>query len=116
MEYILLIAGFVFLIKGADFFVDGSSSIARALKIPSIVIGLTLVSMGTSAPEAAVSITAGLKGSSDISLGNVIGSNMFNILVVLGVSALLAGCGIFGCGGSATNGGAFGGCGAGMRF
>ena len=77
------------MIKGADFFVDGSSSIARSLKIPSIVIGLTLVSMGTSAPEAAVSITAGLKGSSDISLGNVIGSNIFNLLSVIGCAALI---------------------------
>lgn len=88
MEYILLVAGFVFLIKGADFFVDGSSSIARALKVPSIVIGLTLVSLGTSAPEAAVSITAGLRGNSDISLGNVIGSNVFNLLAVIGCAAL----------------------------
>lgn len=90
MEYILLIAGFVLLIKGADFFVEGSSSIARALKVPSIVIGLTLVSLGTSAPEAAVSITAGLRGSSDISLGNVIGSNIFNLLAVIGCAALVA--------------------------
>lgn len=88
MEYILLIAGFILLIKGADFFVDGSSSIARALKVPSIVIGLTLVSMGTSAPEAAVSITAGFAGNSDISLGNVIGSNIFNLLSVIGCAAL----------------------------
>ena len=88
MEYILLIAGFVLLIKGADFFVDGSSSIARALKVPSIVIGLTLVSLGTSAPEAAVSITAGIAGNSDISLGNVIGSNIFNLLSVIGCAAL----------------------------
>lgn len=88
MEYILLIVGFVLLIKGADFFVDGSSSIARALKVPSIVIGLTLVSLGTSAPEAAVSITAGLRGNSDISLGNVIGSNMFNLLTVIGCAAI----------------------------
>lgn len=88
MEYILLIVGFVLLIKGADFFVDGSSSIARALKVPSIVIGLTLVSLGTSAPEAAVSITAGLAGNSDISLGNVIGSNIFNLLSVIGCAAL----------------------------
>lgn len=89
MEYLLLLAGFVLLIKGADFFVDGSSSIARTLKVPSIVIGLTLVSMGTSAPEAAVSITAALQGSNDISLGNVIGSNMFNLLTVIGCAALI---------------------------
>lgn len=89
MEYLLLIFGFILLIKGADFFVEGSSSIARNLKIPSIIIGLTLVSMGTSAPEAAVSITAGLAGNSDLSLGNVIGSNMFNILMVIGFASLL---------------------------
>lgn len=88
MEYILLIVGFVFLIKGADFFVDGSSSIARNLKVPSIIIGLTLVSMGTSAPEAAVSITAGLRGNSDIAIGNVIGSNIFNLLSVIGCAAI----------------------------
>lgn len=85
----LLLAGFVLLVKGADFFVDGSSSIAKFLKIPSIVIGLTIVAFGTSAPEAAVSIIAGIKGSNDIAVGNVIGSNMFNILVVLGVSAAI---------------------------
>ncbi len=89
MEYILLIVGFALLIKGADFFMDGASSIARALMVPSIVIGLTLVSLGTSAPEAAVSITAGLRGSSDISLGNVIGSNIFNLLAVIGCAALV---------------------------
>lgn len=89
MEYLLLVIGFVLLIKGADFFVDGSSSIAKTLKIPSIVIGLTLVSMGTSAPEAAVSITAAFRGSSDISLGNVIGSNIFNLLTVIGCAAII---------------------------
>ena len=89
MEYLLLLVGFVLLIKGADFFVEGSSSIAKALKIPSIVIGLTLVSMGTSAPEAAVSITAAFSGSSDISLGNVIGSNIFNLLTVIGCAAII---------------------------
>lgn len=85
----LLLAGFVLLVKGADIFVDGSSSIAKFLKIPSIVIGLTIVAFGTSAPEAAVSIIAGIKGSNDIAVGNVIGSNMFNTLVVLGVSAAI---------------------------
>lgn len=88
MMYVLLIVGFVLLIKGADFFVDGSSSIARILKVPSVVIGLTIVAMGTSAPEAAVSITAGLAGNSDISLGNIIGSNIFNLLTVIGISAV----------------------------
>ncbi|MDD3368113.1 MAG: calcium/sodium antiporter [Lachnospiraceae bacterium] len=87
--YFWLLIGFVFLIKGADFFVDGSSSIAKILKVPSVIIGLTIVAMGTSAPEAAVSITAGLAGSSDISLGNILGSNIFNLLMVIGVSALI---------------------------
>lgn len=81
-------AGFVLLIKGADIFVEGSSSIAKILKIPSVIIGLTIVSIGTSLPEAAVSITAGLAGSSDMALGNIIGSNMFNLLVVIGASAV----------------------------
>lgn len=89
MMYLLLLLGFVLLIKGADFFVDGSSSIAGILKVPPVIIGLTLVAMGTSAPEAAVSITAGLAGNSDISLGNIIGSNIFNLLVVIGVCAVI---------------------------
>ena len=89
MEYILLIVGFVLLIKGADFFVDGASSIAGKLKVPSLIIGLTVVSLGTSMPEAAVSISASLSGNNGISLGNVVGSNLFNLLVVVGVSAVL---------------------------
>ncbi len=90
MDYILLIIGFVLLIKGADFFVDGSSSIARLFKVPSVVIGLTIVAMGTSAPEAAVSITAGLEGSNAIAISNILGSNMFNTLVVVGVCGAMA--------------------------
>ncbi len=89
MMYLLLLLGFVLLLKGADLFVDGSASIAALLKIPSLIIGLTIVAMGTSAPEAAVSITAGLAGNSDISLGNIVGSNIFNLLMVIGVSALI---------------------------
>ncbi len=89
MMYLLLLVGFVLLLKGADFFVDGSSSIAGILRVPSIVIGLTIVAMGTSAPETAVSITAGLAGNSDLSLGNIVGSNIFNLLMVIGISALL---------------------------
>lgn len=89
MEYLLLVLGFVLLIKGADFFVEGSSDVARLFKIPSVVIGLTIVAAGTSAPEAAVSITAGLAGSNDIALNNVIGSNVFNLLVVVGVCAAI---------------------------
>ena len=89
MMYLLLLIGFVLLIKGADLFVDGSSSIAGILKVPSVIIGLTIVSMGTSAPEAAVSINAGLAGNSDISLGNIVGSNIFNLLVVIGACAVI---------------------------
>lgn len=89
MEYILLIVGFLLLIKGADFFVDGASSVAAKLKVPSLIIGLTIVSLGTSLPEAAVSISASLSGSNEISLGNVIGSNIFNLLVVVGVASMI---------------------------
>lgn len=89
MMYVLLVLGFVLLIKGADFFVDGASSVAKLLKVPSVIIGLTIVAMGTSAPETAVSISAGLAGSSDIALSNVIGSNIFNLLVVVGVAAII---------------------------
>ena len=87
--YLLLLIGFVLLIKGADLFVDGSSSIAGILKVPSVIIGLTIVAMGTSAPEAAVSINAGLAGNNDISLGNIVGSNIFNLLVVIGACAVI---------------------------
>lgn len=89
MEYLLLILGFVLLIKGADFFVDGASSVAAKLKVPSLIIGLTVVSMGTSMPEAAVSISASLGGDNGISLGNVIGSNIFNLLMVVGISSVI---------------------------
>ena len=91
MDYAWLILGFILLIKGADFFVDGSSALARLLKVPPVIIGLTIVAMGTSAPEAAVSITAGLSGNNAIAISNVLGSNMFNSLVVVGVcGAMLA--------------------------
>ena len=89
IQIVLLIVGFVFLIKGSDFFVDGSSSIASLLKIPTIIVGLTIVAFGTSAPEAAVSITSSLAGNNAMAVSNVIGSNLFNILMVIGVSALL---------------------------
>lgn len=89
MMYVLLLVGFALLVWGADMFVDGSSSIAGILKVPSVIIGLTIVAMGTSAPEAAVSITAGLSGNADISLGNVVGSNIFNILAVVGICAMI---------------------------
>lgn len=84
-----LVIGFLLLVKGADFFVDGASSIAKRLRIPTLVIGLTIVAFGTSAPELAVSISAALKESNDIAIGNVVGSNMFNLLVVIGMSAIL---------------------------
>lgn len=88
LALVMLVAGFVALVKGADWFVDGTSSIAARLGIPQLVIGLTIVAMGTSAPEAAVSITASLSGSADITIGNVLGSNIMNILVILGLAAL----------------------------
>lgn len=89
ITFILLIIGFVLLVKGSDVFVDGSVSVAKLLRVPAVIIGLTIVSMGTSAPEAAVSITAGIKGSNEIAISNLVGSNTFNILCVAGVSALI---------------------------
>ena len=89
VQIILLCVGFFMLVKGADLFVDGSSGIAMKFKIPQLVIGLTIVAMGTSAPEAAVSITAALKGNADITVGNIVGSNILNILIILGLSALI---------------------------
>lgn len=89
MDYILLIIGFVLLIKGADFFVDGSSSVAKILKVPTIIIGLTVVAFGTSMPELSVSVTAALRESNDLAVSNVLGSNIFNLLVVLGCCALV---------------------------
>ena len=90
MEYLWLLLGFVLLIKGADVFVDGSSSIAKLMKIPQFIIGLTIVSFGTSAPEAAVSISASITGNNEISIGNVIGSNLFNLLMVVGVCSIIS--------------------------
>lgn len=89
MSYIILVIGFILLIKGADWFVDGASSIAKSLKIPSLIIGLTIVAFGTSAPEASVSITGAFAGANDITVGNVVGSNIFNLLVVVGVAAFI---------------------------
>ena len=88
MNYILIIIGFILLVKCADIFVDGSSNLAKALKVPPLIIGLTIVAFGTSAPEAAVSVTSSLKGQNDMALGNVVGSNICNLLLVLGVSSL----------------------------
>ncbi len=87
---VFLVLGFVLLVKGADFFVDGACDLSDRLKIPAYVVGLTVVAFGTSLPEAAVSITASLQHSNEIAIGNVIGSNMFNTLVVLGASALFS--------------------------
>ena len=89
IQVVLLLVGFVFLIKGSDFFVDGASSIASILRVPTIIIGLTIVAFGTSAPEAAVSITSSLTGSNALAVSNVIGSNLFNMLMVIGTAALL---------------------------
>ena len=86
---VLLIIGFVMLTKGADWFVDGSSALAFRLGIPQLVIGLTIVAMGTSAPEAAVSITSSLKGNEGITVGNVVGSNIMNILLILGIASVI---------------------------
>lgn len=87
MSIILLIVGFLLLVKCADLFVDSCSNIAKSLGIPSLIIGLTIVAFGTSAPEAAVSVTASLSGMNDISIGNVVGSNICNLLLILGVSS-----------------------------
>lgn len=89
LQILLLLVGFVLLIKGADFFVDGASSIASNLKVPKTLIGLTIIAFGTSAPELAVSIKSLAAGASDMVLGNVIGSNILNILLILGLSALI---------------------------
>ncbi len=90
VSLLLLVLGFVLLVKGADRFVDGASGIARRFGIPQLVIGLTIVAMGTSAPEAAVSITAAVKGNADITIGNILGSNILNILIILGLSSVVA--------------------------
>lgn len=89
LQFLLLVLGFALLVKGADFFVDGAASIAKKFGIPDLVIGLTIVAMGTSAPEAAVSIAGAFKGSADISIGNVVGSNLINVLVILGLAAVI---------------------------
>ena len=86
---IILLVGFACLIKGADLFVDGSSGLARLFHVPALIIGLTIVALGTSAPELAVSVSASIQGSNEIALSNVLGSNIFNLLVVLGCCALL---------------------------
>lgn len=89
LAILLLIVGFVFLVKGADWFVDGASGIAEKLRVPQLVIGLTVVSFGTSAPELATSIISSAQGSADIAVGNIIGSNITNILLILGLAAVI---------------------------
>lgn len=89
IQLVLLAVGFVLLVKGADWFVDGAASIAEKLGIPQLVIGLTIVALGTSAPEAAVSLTAAFHGNADITIGNVVGSNILNILIILGLAAVI---------------------------
>ena len=85
----LLVIGFVMLVKGADYFVDGAAGIATKFGIPQLVVGLTIVAMGTSAPEAAVSITGAMHGAADIAVGNVVGSNILNILIILGITGVI---------------------------
>lgn len=89
LQIVLLVVGFVLLIKGADWFVDGSSAVAARFGIPQLVIGLTIVAMGTSAPEAAVSIAAAINGNAEITIGNIVGSNILNILIILGISSVI---------------------------
>lgn len=86
---IFLVLGFVMLVKGADFFVEGASGLAARLRIPDLIIGLTIVAMGTSAPEAAVSIAAGFSGNADITIGNIVGSNILNTFVILGIASVI---------------------------
>ena len=88
-QLVVLVVGFVFLVKGADWFVDGAAGIATKFGIPQLVIGLTIVAMGTSAPEAAVSLTAAASGNADITIGNIVGSNTLNIFIILGITALV---------------------------
>ena len=92
LQILVLKVGIIMLVKGADWFVEGASGIARKMGIPQLVVGLTIVAMGTSAPEAAVSITAALKGNAGITIGNVVGSNILNILIILGLTALIRAC------------------------
>ena len=91
---ICLIIGFAFLMKGADYFVEGSSSVAKRLKVPSIIIGLTIVAMGTSLPETAVSVTASIANNNALAISNVVGSNIFNMMFVIGVCSILATIGV----------------------
>ena len=89
---VILVIGFVLLIKGADYFVEGSSSVAKKFKVPSLIIGMTIVAMGTSLPELAVSVTAAMAGNNTLAVSNVAGSNIFNLMVVVGVCSILTPC------------------------
>mgnify|MGYP000773867803 CR=1 FL=1 len=89
LQVFILLVGFLLLVKGADWFVEGAAGIAKKLGIPQLIIGLTIVAMGTSMPEAAVSITAALQENAGITIGNIVGSNILNILIILGVTALI---------------------------
>ncbi len=87
---VVLIIGFVLLVKGADFFVEGASSVAKMLKVPSLIIGMTIVAMGTSLPETSVSIAASMNNQNTLAVSNVVGSNIFNLMVVLGICAVIS--------------------------
>ena len=89
LNILFLVLGFAFLIKGADIFVDGASAIAKILKVPALIIGLTIVALGTSLPELAVRIVAAVNNSTDLSVSNVVGSNIFNIILILGFCSIL---------------------------
>ena len=89
LAILLLVVGFVFLVKGADWFVDGASGIAAKLRVPQLVIGLTIVSFGTSAPELATSIISAVQGSAELAVGNIVGSNITNILLILGLASVI---------------------------
>ncbi len=89
IDVLFLVVGFIALIKGADWFVDGSSALAKNFKVPGVIVGLTIVALGTSAPELAVSTSAALQGSNEIALSNVVGSNIFNLLFILGISSTI---------------------------
>lgn len=89
LQVMILLAGFILLVKGADWFVEGAASIAKKLGVPQLIVGLTIVAMGTSMPEAAVSITAALNDNAGITIGNVVGSNILNILIILGITAVI---------------------------
>ena len=90
VQLLFLVVGFVMLVKGADWFVEGASKIAEKFGIPQLVIGLTIVAIGTSLPEAAVSTSAALKGSAEITIGNVVGSNILNVLLILGITSVIS--------------------------